>query len=155
MSVLNEIEKRLTSLKSGDPKERFLAAAEIGDYLEANCLDKKSLRGVIHALIPVALGETDDFAKESLFNALSTALEVTDVPGVDWDPIAQELSDLPLTCLEHAVAILGFSGNPKYRSKIKSFLTHPDEDVRSTADDALKVLDGLHKKKQKVAHNRK
>lgn len=145
-----EIGTRLPLLKSDNAETRNLAAAEIGDYLEADHLDKDSLAVVLRPLMAFALAETDEAVKETLFRALSTAAEVGDVPGIDWSPIAARLDELPADCLEHALGLLGFSGNPKYRNEIKRFSNHPDEDVRRTAADALAVLEGLSRPRKKV-----
>ena len=145
MTVSQEIDKRLARLKSADPKTRDLAAAEIGDYLEADRLSPPCLQRAVHTLMTFAFRESDETARESIFNALSIASECSDTSGIDWGPIAARLDELPVDCLEHALVILGFSGNPKYRTKIRSFLSHPDESIRATAADSMAMLasDGL------------
>lgn len=142
MTVLHEIDKRLALLKSADPQGRTLAAAEMGDYLEGDRLSPASLKRVLKSLLHSALAETDSTARESLFNAISTAAECSDTNAFDWSPMIARLDELPVDCLEHALVVLGFSGNPKYRTIIKSLLSHPDESIRAGATEALSLLAG-------------
>jgi len=60
---------------------------------------------------------------------------------VTWDTVAASLPDLDLACLEHALVILGFSRDPKYRAKVELYLASPDENIRQTASEALALLD--------------
>jgi hypothetical protein len=140
MSVLQDIKERLGRLKSTDAQVRDVAAAEIADCLEADGLTPASLGRVLRTLMKFALAENDASARESLFNALSTAAEVSDTSMADWDPIAARMHELPVDCLEHVLVILGFSGNRKYRVKIKDFLSHTDDSIRSSAQDAFEML---------------
>lgn len=141
MSVFKEIDKRLDLLHSDDPHVRDLAAAEIADYLQADLVPSVSLGKISRTLLAAALTETDETSRESLFNALSTAAEVSDTSDFDWAPLAERLDDLSVDCLEHALVILGFSGNRRYRAQVEKYLSHPFEGIRAAAADALAMLD--------------
>jgi hypothetical protein len=144
-----EINKRLMQLKSAHLRTRELAAEELADFLEAGLLNKNEFRRVVRTLVGTALAETDPDVKESMFNALSSASMAPTVSSVNWDPIASSLDSLDPACLEHAFVILGFSGDTKYRTKIKRYLTHPDETIRLEAADALSQLNPVKKPKPK------
>jgi HEAT repeat protein len=130
----------LTRLQSEDPSARDLAAAEIGDLFEYDQLDEREFKKAVHTLIPLALTDKNANARESMFNALSEAAEATGSWRVDWQPIAAELHSLTPDCVEHALVILGFSGEARYRATIRPFLRHADERFQTAADDALKML---------------
>src|SRR5436853_4561881 len=136
MRTASEIDKRLKRLKSADPQTRDLAAAELGASLEAGVVKAERLADVVHTLTGAALGETDATAREQMFDALSFASSLPGASDLDWDPIAATVDELPTDCLEHALIILGDSGQARYRPKIERYLTHPDEDIRTTARDA-------------------
>jgi hypothetical protein len=143
------IGKLLVQLKSDNPHTRDIAAAELTDLIEADYLNKREFKQVVQTLLQSALTETDWSAQESMFNALSSASEAPAAETVNWDPIASSLDRLNPACLEHAFVILGFSGNPKYRTKIKHYLTHPDETIRLQASEALEELNLVNKLKRK------
>jgi hypothetical protein len=141
MASSHGIHKLLSRVSATDPRVRDLAAAEIADLLEADQLDEKEFKNAVPALIQAALSEQDPETKESLFNALSEAATATRTWPIDWGPIATSLTELKPDCLEHALVILSFSGDVKYRPVIEPFLRHPNKHVRQDARDALRMLD--------------
>jgi HEAT repeat protein len=140
MAGPDEIHELLSRVHAADPRTRDLAAAEIADLLEADQLGEKEFKEAIPELIQAAFAERDPDAKESLFNALSAAATATKTWPVDWDSIAERLTELGPDCLDHALVILGFSGDKKYSAQIKPFLSHSDKDVRDEAVEALKMI---------------
>jgi hypothetical protein len=136
------LDELVARLKSGSPASRDLAASEIADCLEADQLQEKELKTAVRSLIDAALAEKDPVVKESMFNALSSA----EASRINWDPIAASLKDLDATCLEHALVILGFSGNQRYRPAVERYLRNPDETIRVTASEALALLDAGQKR---------
>lgn len=141
MSPSNERDMLLARLESKDARCRDVAAAEIGDLMEADYLTKRDYRKAVKSLIAAIERETDLDAKESMFNALSFASSSDNAAAINWDPIADRLDALDVACLEHALIILGDSGNAKYKPLLKRFLDHGNEVIASTAADALKTLD--------------
>jgi hypothetical protein len=118
-----------------------VAAAEIGDLMEVDYLNAKDYRRAVKKLIAAIRQESDWSAKESMFDALSFASSSKHARAIDWDPIAHSLDDLDIACLEHALIILGDSGDPKYKARIRPYLHHPDEAIATTAADALKTIE--------------
>jgi hypothetical protein len=135
-----DIHELLPGVHAADPRTRDLAAAEIADLLEAGQVGEKEFNSAVPTLIQAALVERDPDAKESLFNALSAAATATRTWPVDWTPIAASLADLEPDCLDHALVILGFSGDRTYRHQIEPFLKHANKAVRSEAMEALRML---------------
>jgi hypothetical protein len=148
MPESNDLDAILTRLESDDANSRDVAAAEIGDLMEVDYLKTRDYRKAVKRLIAASLKESDWSAKESMFNALSYASSSEKAAAIDWDPIAQALDNVDVACLEHALIILGDSGNPKYKARIRRYLDNPDETIATTAADALKTI---HWKQQRGA----
>jgi len=129
VAVLRDIRERIALLKAEDPEVRDLAAAEIGDLLEADMVPLPVCRWLMPILVERAIAEPDLWVQERLFSAISSASVEVLSGGLNWDPIAADLNRLDPACLEHALDILGFSANAKYRKMIRGFLKHPSEDV--------------------------
>jgi hypothetical protein len=151
MSVHNDLKEILSRLYSSDAVIREVAAAELGDLMEADYLKSKDFQMTVKQLIPAALREADWSAKERMFDALSFASSSKNAAKINWDPIAKVVAELDVACLEHALIILGDSGNPKYRCYIERFLHHPEVSIAETAADALTQIEW----KQKQASNRR
>jgi hypothetical protein len=140
----------LARFGSLDAHERDLAAAELTDLIQTNYLTKAELKRVAKRLLQSASTECDPSAKESAFNGLSEASMVGGSQAVDAAAVAQMIDDLPTDCLEHALVILGFSGEPKYQSKVRAYMTHGDEDIRETARASLAQIE--HEEKKATRH---
>src|SRR5205823_2354491 len=130
----------LAKLSLPRPASRDRAAAEIADLLDADALDGAQVETAARSLMEAALREAEPAARESMFNALSSASMAPSGDRVNWDPVASSLDGLRDGCLEHALVILGFSRNAQYRPKIEQYLRHKDETIRTTAAEALTVL---------------
>jgi hypothetical protein len=134
------LKKLLGGLRSKTAAGRDLAAAELGDYLGADYIGDGDFPTSMHALLTAALAEKNETAKESMFNALSIAAELPRAAHWDWSPIVAELPNLAPDCLEHALYLLGYSGNVAYRPFVEPYRTHRDADVRTAAKEALRML---------------
>jgi hypothetical protein len=134
------LKKLLDGLRSGAAAERDLAAAELGDFLEADSIGDGDFLTTMHALLKGALAEKDATAKESMFNSLSLAAVSPRAVHWDWSPVVAELPNLPPDCLEHALYLLAYSGNVAYRQFVEPYRTHRDADVRTAAEEALRML---------------
>jgi hypothetical protein len=145
MSVRIAIDDRLARLDSSDARERDLAAAELGDILEADVLTLPQLKKAVRKLLAVAGRETDAATRESIYHALGEADRTKGADRLNWDPVAEAVDTLPLDCLEYALSLLGFSGKAEYEAKVRRFVTHPDEGVRDTALDSLAQIEAKRK----------
>src|SRR5262249_14962287 len=103
----------------------------------------EELQTIVPALMEAADGETDAVARESIFNALSSASMAYPGAEIDWSPIADSLAGLTPDCLEHALLALGFSGHSIYRARIEPYLNPPKKTIRETAAEALSPLEHL------------
>ena len=134
------LKKLLNGLRSQTVAERDLAAAELGDFLEADYVGDGDFPTTIHALLKGALAEKDETAKESMFNALSIAAALPRAVHWDWSPVVAALPNLAPDCLEHALYLLGYSGNGAYRRFVEPYRTHRDADVRTAAKEPLRLF---------------
>jgi hypothetical protein len=141
----------LARLGSLDAREREQAAAELTDLIQANYLTKAELKRVAKRLLQSARTESDPSAKECAFNGLSEASMVGGSEPVVADAVAQMFNNLPTDCLEHALVILGFSGEPQYKAKLRTYLAHEDEDIRETARASLAQIE--HEEKKATRHS--
>ena len=137
MSNPNRIFAILSELRSDVATVRDQAASEAADYFEAGQLSENQYRTLVHELLKVAADESNRVAKESIFNALSSASMSGMAQAINWDPIANRMDELDLNCLEHALVILGFSKRAKYRKTIERFVQHSDRDISTAATEAL------------------
>src|SRR5262249_31034378 len=127
MAKPTEVEKLVSRLFSGNARARDEAAAKLADWLEGKQFTPEELQTIVAALMEAADGETDAVARESIFNALSSASMAYPGAEIDWSPIADSLAGLTPDCLEHALLALGFSGHAIYRDRIEPYLKHPDK----------------------------
>jgi hypothetical protein len=141
MSTRIDIDDMLARLDSSEASGRGLAAAELGDLLEADVLTGPQLKKAVWKLLATACRETDPAARESMYHALGEAGMTRGADRLNWGPIAEAVDTLPLDCLEHALFILGFAGRAEYEEKVRRFITHPDEGVRSIALDSLAQIE--------------
>jgi Mg/Co/Ni transporter MgtE len=146
-----QVQALLSRLGTQKARDREVAAAEIGDYLEAGAIGPGDYPFLVHELMEAALRETDPDARESLFNALSEASLSQKSGEIDWDPIWVALDELPADCLEHALVILGSARQPRYRAKVEKYLSYPDEGVRETAAAALAQMGDAPLKRARAA----
>ena len=137
MSNPNRIFTILSELRSNVALVRDQAASEAADYFEAGQLSENQYRTLVYELLTIAASEADRDAKDSIFNALSSASMSAMAQAINWDPIALVVDDLDVNCLEHALVILGFSRQSKYRKTIERFVRHPDRDIGVAATEAL------------------
>jgi HEAT repeat protein len=146
------VRELLSRLQAVDPQERDLAAAELGDLFEADYLKRQEFEKAVPIIMQAALAESDPDAKESLFDALSSAATLENAAFVNWEPIAAHIKELTPDCLEHALVILSFTGDVKYRPVIEPFLRHPSKDIRQDARDALRMLSASEAKHRTGTH---
>ena len=137
MSGTNLIFRILSKLQSDDPVSRDEGASEAADWFESGHLSEGHYKTLVQELLAKGTAEPDPVAKESLFNALSSASMCAMNQTINWEPVTRAIAGLDLQCLEHALVILGFSKNPKYRSEIERYLTHPDPDICRIAAESL------------------
>jgi HEAT repeat protein len=140
------INERLDLLRSSDRRERLLASAELGDLVqyaaerpEVRMLGRELLALIAKELLTAIVSEHESSqTRESMLNALSWAsCRDTDVP---WDQLAGCLAQFDEQCLEHALVILGNTGNMAYSGVLQQYLRSPSPSIRSTAIGALGVL---------------
>jgi hypothetical protein len=144
----------IAALHAQDARTRDKGAAELGDLVEAGQLDEHTFKLAVRTLLHTALAETDSVARESMFHALSTAAAVAKTWKIDWKPLAARLDDLEPDCLEYALVILGFSGDPHFSERIAPYQTHADEAIRVAATEALRMLGAPEARPRMRAGNR-
>src|SRR4051812_17375920 len=116
MPEAHNLDHWLASLRSEDPKERDAAASVMSDYFDNQQLDEVAYRSLVTSLLHQSTVEHDPVVTESIYYALATASMSSYSALIDWSLIAAAMPNLDLQCLEHALVILGFSGQPQYRA---------------------------------------
>lgn len=147
-AVVEMIKRTKLLVKKLHAKEvaaREEAAEQLAYLLEADVLRGPVFTRTVKTLLASALSETDPTARESMFNALSSAPSGLDFSTVDWDPLAAVLDNLETDCLEHALVILGATGDTRYRGRIEKVRHHRDATIRLTAAEALEELDAVRR----------
>jgi hypothetical protein len=140
MSRSDDLSELLQRLESPNPRDRDLAAAELGDLLEADYLNLREYLRTVRRLIKAALAEPDAVARECMFNSLSYASILPKAARSNWDPIADALGKLDNPCLEHALGILGDVGKPEYESFLAPYTRHSKDFICIAAKEALDAI---------------
>ena len=143
MDLVNEIKEIVTLQNPHEKDSRLEHLSDTfeyhADYSEEDLLESVSL------LIFEALRENDSWVKESLFNAMSSAVLYYQNKNIgsriNWDPLAASLPSLGLDCLPYALSILGFSGQTKYLPILSEYIHHSDDDVSNSARSATTELE--------------
>jgi hypothetical protein len=145
MSNNEEVRRLVNSLKAENASERERAAAELSDFIESRQLSDALLRTVLESLLRAVVSEIDPSVRETMCNALSSGYYSPVCQQIDWAPLLAALDTFDDDCLEHALVILGFTSDTKYRVALRRFLNHPENKIRETAQASLDELSNSSK----------
>ncbi|TBL71231.1 hypothetical protein [Paenibacillus thalictri] len=114
---------------------------EIADILEYGKVNKEMVKVLIYEMMEHARREQDGAIKESLFNAMSLAAVHQNIgEDIEWDPLLNDLETVNVTYLEDIILCLGFSRKAKYLSVIKTYLSHPKQQIVQCAEEAIEEI---------------
>ncbi|WP_197684034.1 FMN-dependent NADH-azoreductase [Allokutzneria albata] len=130
----------LTRLAHPEPRQRELAAAELGDLLRGNALKARAAETVIAGLVDLVLRDHDPVVTEEALHAIGEGLPHRDPPSQLVMPLVQRMPSLAPNLLEHVFGILACTRDRAVRPVIKSYSDHAVPAVRDAAADALTEL---------------
>ncbi|GAA0611911.1 hypothetical protein [Streptomyces crystallinus] len=130
---MNGMFESLETLADRDPDRRDVAADVLGDLLRGAALDEDSARLVVGRLVGVAVNEPVTKVRESALNAISEAFDHYFLPLALVEPLAGAMPAMERELLVHTLYVLGATHDLQARPLIKSFLYHPDPEVREGA----------------------
>lgn len=133
-------EKQIVLLKDKNSQTRMLAAEELGDMIEYSNISSKDIGKLADQIINAVCHESEVEIQEALLNTLSILGSLYIGTFASWENIAELLPQLNTQCQEHAITILGFTHNQNFVSTLCVFTNSENEQVRETANDALKEL---------------
>ena len=133
-------EKQIVLLKDKNSQTRMLAAEESGDMIEYSNISSKDIGKLADQIINAVCHESEVEIQEALLNTLSILGSLYIGTFASWENIEELLPQLNTQCQEHAITILGFTHNQNFVSTLCVFTNSENEQVRETANDALKEL---------------
>lgn len=133
-------EKQIVLLKDKNSQTRMLAAEELGDMIEYSNISSKDIGKLADQIINAVCHESEVEIQEALLNTLSILGSLYIGTFASWENIEELLPQLNTQCQEHAITILGFTHNQNFVSTLCVFTNSENEQVRETANDALKEL---------------
>lgn len=126
-------------LQSENAKQRELAAEYLGDLLEGSSLAAADHNTIAAALVRAALDERDVDARESQLNAIASSHELA---FETVEPLTALMPSLDTEQLDYCLGILATTHDPAAEPTIKSYTKHPDDRIRTSAQEALAELPG-------------
>ncbi|WP_248930463.1 hypothetical protein [Paenibacillus hamazuiensis] len=148
-----DILKMYQEFRNSDrPDHRLAKITEIADDLEYYRVNvnREALKLVVYEMMNDSLREDDEAIKEGLFDALCGAATFYDiVEEIDWDPLANQISNIDDKYLEVVFICLGFSGKAKYLPLLETYLSHPRQDIVEDAKMAISEINHRNKQNEK------
>jgi hypothetical protein len=137
---MNLVEKVMNIFILKTALEQENEISEIGDLFEYSNVEKSEVVLAVDLLLSLAVQNIGESVKESLLNAINNALVYQNAGS----EAAFEIL-LPCLCgyeeLTYVLSFFGFSGNPKYKSILKSYSVYKNEEIREAAQKALFEID--------------
>jgi hypothetical protein len=100
-------------------------------------LNEAEVIEAVRLLLPAALQEYDEIAKEAFFHAIDTAVVHHDIEDrIDWDALVASLSSLGKEELAYVLNVLGLSGQERYLPILNEYVHHADPEIREWAQEA-------------------
>jgi HEAT repeat protein len=136
----------LEMLTSADRRRRLTAAEEVGDVLQydaerpdAHMITREQRRVVATHLVDAIVAEQESHeVQEAMLNALSWGSS-NDL-DVCWGRLIECLPHFDGQLLEHALTVLGNTGDQAFEHVLLQYCDSQDLIVKSAAEDALTVL---------------
>jgi hypothetical protein len=122
---------------------RDVAADELGDLLDAGCLEQADAERVVAVLVEAVTSQRDRDVQEAGLNALSHAVVRHRIPYALLGPIADVTAVLHPRELTYVPFILSATHEPAARAAVEPLLRHPDAEVRAEAAQAIDELDAV------------
>ncbi|MCP3805099.1 NAD(P)H-dependent oxidoreductase [Allokutzneria sp. A3M-2-11 16] len=130
----------VSRLAHPDPRQRELAAAELGDLLRGNALDATGVEVVITGLVNLALGDDDPVIIEEALHAISEGAYRRILPSHLVMPLVRRMPSLTPELLEYVLDILASTRDPAVRPVLIAHLDHALPAIRDAAAGALPEL---------------
>jgi hypothetical protein len=137
--VTANIVELISQLGSREARERELAAAYLGDVVEASSLSDGDHETVAAALVRAAVDEDNVSARESQLHAVTYFFELS---FRTVQPLIALMPTLDAEQIDYCLGILAATRDPAAEAAIRSFIEHSDERIRVSANDALTELRG-------------
>lgn len=146
MNLIDEI-KNVILLS--DEKEKENVIEKIGDLFEYGNLDKNEVIEGVNLLLSHVVHEKNSSIKESMLHSINNALVYKDVAAdVSLDVLLPYCSSFDVEDLTYVLSFLGFSGNLKYFTVLKSYLNHTNVEIQEAAQEAITEIEFRSSKKK-------
>ncbi|NUT96200.1 MAG: hypothetical protein HOY78_29655 [Saccharothrix sp.] len=136
---MRQVHESFVALGSAEPRDREVAAAELGDLLRGGGLDAATTERAVARLVEVAVEDSDRDVVEEALHAIG---EVHEVPLRLVLPLTRRMPGWDEHLLDHALAILACTHDPAAKALVEAYADHPHPGVRRSAAEALVELPG-------------
>ena len=136
------IAQLLEQATAGDLQTRRKALALLGDYLEYADWVPMEVSPTVQRLLERLHFENDPETLETLLNALVRAFSRGKTLDVSLTPLIEELDHLPVSLIEYGLEIIAQTHKREFRPIIERLGSHPSENVRKAAEEAMVELRG-------------
>ncbi|NPC93895.1 hypothetical protein HOO54_17150 [Bacillus sp. WMMC1349] len=121
----------------------------IGDLFEYENFDKNEVIEGVNLLLSHIVHEKNDSIKEAMLHSVQNAIVYKDVAaGISLDLLLPYCSSFKIEALSYVLSFLGFSGNLKYLTVLKSYLDHTNLEIQETAQEAISEIEFRSSKKK-------
>lgn len=141
------IEDLKETLSGSDHEEKIEILSHLHDIFESYNHSIDNIEGLIEWLLDFGIKEQNNEIKEEAFNTILTAATYKKIDSINFDILANQLDDLPESCLHYALTTLSFTFRKKYLPFLVKYANHENAGVRADALNAINEIKGYWAKK--------
>ena len=135
------IQQLLKQVETGGQEEKLSCLLGIGDYLEHPHPHEDGYIETVQQLINLLNRENDAQVRKLFFRNISIAYMYSiDLSEVTFDPLINGLDKKDPVFISNVLYLLSMTYKAKYKEVISKYISHPDEQVKKEALDALTYL---------------
>ncbi|MDA1478265.1 hypothetical protein [Bacillus changyiensis] len=147
---MNLIEEITNVILLTDEAEKESVIEKIGDLFEYGNLEKNEMIEGANLLLSHIVHEKNSSVRESMLHAVNNAIVYKDIAAdLSLDALLPSSTLFEVEEISYILSFLGFSGNPKYLSIIKSYLNHQNVEIKEAAQEAIIEIEYRSSKKKK------
>src|SRR6185503_16319826 len=137
-----ETEQIFQAIETGDESTKKGALLVLGDDIEYAHFSAVVLQEIVQRLINIAVLETDEVIRGSIFKNIAKGfMQRADYAEIKFDPWIKELDKDDPIFICAVLYLLSMAYRREYIPLITKYLDHPDEVVRTEAQESLNYFD--------------
>ena len=137
-----ETEQIFEAIEIGDESTKRGALLVLGDDIEYAHFDPSVLQEIVQRLVNIAVLETDEVIRGLIFKNIAKGfMQRADYAEIKFDSWIKELDKDDPVFICAVLYLLSMAYRREYISLITKYLTHPNEEVRTEAQESLDYFD--------------